>query len=280
MSVRELCCTLLASALLFGQDSPGNSGRVTISAHSEDQSRALFAGCDRNGDDRLDLFEVMATIDNVANREAYRRMDRDRDGYVDWPEFDQFFQFVIRGGGSLRVRVQNVPQKATSSQPDQAPRIPAQQAIAAFDQNHNGALDADEYESLLREMRLPPDVAAQLRALDRDRDGKISESELAPVLSKLQLSAMFTTKRKGAAAGTTLPQAWADVDENGSGKIELVELQAALRRIDPALEPWAEQILKGADTNTDGALSTPELAPVPLPATPATKGVVPPASPR
>jgi Ca2+-binding EF-hand superfamily protein len=280
MSVRELCCALLASALLFGQDSPGNSGRVTISAHSEDQSRALFAGCDRNGDDRLDLFEAMATIDNVANREAFRRMDRDRDGYVDWPEFDQFFQFVIRGGGSLRLRVQNVPQKTTSSQSDQAPRIPAQQAIAAFDQNHNGALDADEYESLLRELRLPADVVAQLRSLDRDRDNKISESELTPVLSKLQLSAIFTPRRKGA-TDSPLPSPWRDVDENGSGKVELAELQAALRRMDPALEPWAEQILKGADTNGDGALSAPELAPVPLPAgrSPG-KAVVPPASPR
>lgn len=258
MLVRVLAGLLIAASTV-SQSATRGSGIVTIGTYSESQSRALFAGCDRNGDDRIDLFEALAAIQNITGRDGFRRIDSDRDGYLDWPEFDVWFQFIVKGGGSLRLQLANLPPKVTSVQADTAPRQPMQQAIAAFDQNQNGALESDELDALLREFRLPPAFGAQLRSFDHNHDGRIDESELAPVLSQLQLVAMFAPRATGKPVAAQRVAATTSLDADGDSLVTLEELTIALRRVDPALARWATVIAKAADRNGDGKLLISEL---------------------
>lgn len=252
---------------------PQNSGanRIAVATWSEDQSRALFESCDRDGDQRLDLFEARAAIEIVDTREAFRRLDRDRDGFVDWPEFDRFYHELVRGGGTLHLR----PFRTQAPAAGIAPRTPTRQVIDLFDVDHSGALEPSELDAMLREFQLPPAVAAQMRGLDRDHDGKIDESELAPIVAKLQLGSLFTDRILGKSGASMLPAPWNAIDRNGDGKIDAAEFEQGLRRLDPMLGRWAGAILKAADRDADGCLARDELLPNdPPPATAATKPVV------
>jgi Ca2+-binding EF-hand superfamily protein len=265
----------LQGAALQGSPLPGSpqnsANRIAIATWSEDQSRALFDSCDRDGDERLDLFEARAAIEIVDTREAFRRLDRDRDGFVDWPEFDRFYHELVRGGGTLHLR----PFHAQTPAAGTAPRTPARQVIDLFDFDHNGALEPSELDAMLREFQLPPAVAAQIRGLDRDRDGKIDEAELAPIVAKLQLGSLFADRLLGKTGPSTLPAPWSAIDRNGDGKIDAAEFEQALRRLDPMLGRWAGTILKAADHDADGCLARDELLPNdPPPGTVATKPVV------
>jgi Ca2+-binding EF-hand superfamily protein len=252
--------------------SPQNAAnRIAVATWSEDQSRALFESCDRDGDLRLDLFEARAAIEIVDTREAFRRLDRDRDGFVDWPEFDRFYHELVRGGGTLHLRPFYTQAPAAGT----APRTPARQVIDLFDGDHSGALEPSELDAMLREFQLPPAIAAQMRGLDRDHDGKLDESELAPIVAKLQLGSLFTDRILGKSGASTLPAPWNAIDRNGDGKIDAAEFEQGLRRLDPMLGRWASTILKAADRDADGCLTRDELLPNdPPPATAATKPMV------
>ena len=273
MAVRGLAWFLSLPAILLAQaPAPSGGARIAAAAWSADQSRDLFRGCDRNGDDRLDLFEARAAIEAAADLAAFRRLDRDRDGYIDWPEFDRFYRDLVRGGDTLRLRLLRPPASATTAAHDVAPRQPPQRLIELFDVDRSGALEPAEIEAMLREFDLPPAFAATLRNLDRNHDGKLEESELAPVMTQFQLAGMFTARLQGSAPGSTLPPPWSTIDRNGDGNVDVDELAAALRRLDPELARWAAIVLKTADRNGNGSLSVDELVPAALPTSKAGAG--------
>jgi Ca2+-binding EF-hand superfamily protein len=255
------------------QGTPQNSAanKIAVATWSTDQSLALFELCDRDGDERLDLFEARAAIEIVDTQQAFRRLDRDRDGFVDWPEFDRFYHELVRSGGTLHLR----PFRAETQPAGIAPRTPARQVIDLFDIDHSGALEPSELDTMLREFQLPPAVAPQLRGLDRDHDGKIDEAELAPIVAKLKLGSLFGAYILGKSGPSTLPAPWNAIDGNGDGKIDATEFEQGLRRLDPMLGRWASAILKAADRDADGCLARDELLPNdPPPATAATKPMV------
>jgi Ca2+-binding EF-hand superfamily protein len=156
--------------------------RVVRGDCSEAQSRNLFAGCDADGDDRLDLFEAATAIDavrGVRDLDGFARFDVDRDGFIGWGEFDRVLRTTLDSGLPFRVNVVRPGAPATTEvKPLAAP--PA--LLQEHDADGDGALDANEVAAALRRVdaRLATWSAELLRALDLNRDGKLQAAELAP----------------------------------------------------------------------------------------------------
>lgn len=268
----RVLCTLLsiAAAAVSQQPVPGpvqpppppvtgSSGRSSADVHTEPRSREMFSSCDADSDDRLDLFEAceaLETLGDPKDTSPFQRLDKDRDGYLGWPEFDQFFRTVVQRGGTFRVRTcrRLVPQSAGQLQP----ATPLQQFLQNLDQNHNGGLDPLEIDQLVRDAGLPPSLGIEMKALDLDQSGRVEETELAPMFEKLR-TRLPLPGAAPAKPASPLPPEWAVVDDNGDGAIDLEELTRALRRLDPTLARWARNLLQPLDTDRNGKLSPAEL---------------------
>lgn len=271
----RVLCTLLsiAAAAVSQQPVPGpvqppptapvqgSSGRSSADVHTESRSRELFQSCDADSDDRLDLFEAceaLETLGDPRDSSPFQRLDKDRDGYLGWPEFDQFFRTVVQRGGTFRVRTCRRLVAPTTGRQSLLPATPLQQFLQNLDQNHNEGLDPQEIDQLVRDAGLPPSLGIEMKALDLDQSGRIEETELAPMFEKLRtrLPLPGTTPAKPA---SPLPPEWAVADDNGDGAIDLEELTRALRRLDPTLARWARQLLQPLDADRNGRLTPGEL---------------------
>ena len=254
------------------QDEQGASDRATADVHSEARSREMFTACDANSDDRLDLFEACEAIESFGDpkdTKAFTRLDRDRDGFLGWTEFDLHFKSVAKGGQTFRVRTcRRLVQQAPEQQPAR-PATPMQKFLKLYDGNGNGGLDPDELDQLVVQLGLAPALAKQLRGLDLDNSGRVEETELAVGLELVRgsfpLLVVAATK-----PATTLPAPWGAIDENGDLVVTLDELTAALRRLDPALARWAEYLLQRFDRDKNGKLTADEVPGAPT-ATPGSK---------
>lgn len=219
-------------------------------------SHDLFQACDADGNDRLDLLEVADALEGMRDDkdlEGFATLDRDRNGFVSWPEFDAQLRSTLERGGTFRVRPLRPFALPT---PEARTATPVQRFIQAFDQNQNGALDRPEVDDFLRKTKLGRDVGVSLWALDDDRSGRLEEAELAPWLEKIPTLAPKVPLPIG---GTALPEAWQSADANHNGVLALDEFEAVLRRLDPALTVWAAELFAALDKNRDGALQPGEL---------------------
>ncbi len=253
-----LCATLLvaqAQGTKTPPDAPGTS-RTFRSSCSEATSRDLFTACDADGDDRLDIFEASDALETIRHRrdaEGFAKLDSDRDGYVTWPEFDTNLRTTLQQGGTFRVRTVR-PFAPTAPEPKAATAL--QQFLKLHDSNQNGGLDTDEIDQYLRQTKLPPTLGGQLRKLDLDGNSRLEEAELAPWFETLPGRAML-----GAALPTNSPlmPPWSAADRDANGTISVEELRAVLRRLDPALDGWATELLRALDRNRDGVLQPDEV---------------------
>jgi Ca2+-binding EF-hand superfamily protein len=250
------------------RDPAAPSGERSVAVYHEATSRELFFACDSDSDDRLDLFEAceaMETLGDPRDPTLFRRLDRDRDGFVSWPEFDQHYRQVVQRGGVLRVRPCRRLATDALELRTAAAATPIQKFLQLHDRNGDGGLDADEIDRFVRQTQLPNSTAAQLKALDLDRSGRVDESELAPYFDALRASLPGTAPQpKGPGKG--LPPQYAELDANGDGTLDRDELAAALRRLDPALDPWAPAVFAALDRDRNGRLDAAELgAPQPTP---------------
>lgn len=268
----RVLCTLLsiAAAAVSQQPVPGpvqpppppiqgSSGRSSADVYTEPRSREMFTACDADSDDRLDLFEAceaLETLGDPKDSSPFQRLDKNRDGYLGWPEFDQFFRTVVQRGGTFRVRTcrRLLPQSA----PQRQPSTPLQHFLQNLDQNRNGGLDPQEIDQLVRDAGLPPSLGIEMKALDLDQSGRVEETELAPMFEKLRtrLPLPGTTPAKPT---SPLPPEWAVADDNGDGAIDLEELTRALRRLDPSLARWARNLMQPLDADRNGRLAPTEL---------------------
>jgi Ca2+-binding EF-hand superfamily protein len=72
-----------------------------------------------------------------------------------------------------------LPSMALAAKKD-TPKATKPTLIGKYDTNKNGQLDADELEQIKSDYLADP--KGELRRLDHDHDGKLSDAELAPLL--------------------------------------------------------------------------------------------------
>ncbi|MGK0154042.1 MAG: Ca2+-binding EF-hand superfamily protein [Neolewinella sp.] len=243
---------------------PRGDGRYQGS-YSESTSRELFRACDANSDDRLDVFEsadCFEVLPSPRDLEGFARFDNDRDGFVTWPEFDQRFRKGLENGGTFRVRT---VRPFVMPEPPPQPLTPLQKFIRLYDKDGDGGLSPTEIVDLLKATGLPELVATVLMQSDLDKSGKVDEAELAPWFAQLPKPADPGKGEQKAG----LMQPWLDADGNLDNAIDAAELEMLLRRLDPGLLRWTNNLLGTLDTNKDSKLSATELeqAKPPVPAT-------------
>ncbi len=262
------CATaLLLTAAAVGQApapepaqvDPQRQERRYQGSYSESVSRDLFRACDEDSDDRLDLFEVVDAFEAVrtaGDHAGFARFDADRDGFVSWPEFDMRFRSSLASTGGFRVRTVR-----SFTMPDTPPQkeTPLRQFLRTFDADGDGSLSPTEIQTLLVGSGLPAALSATLMASDLDGSGSIDEAELAPWFQALPLAALGVSS-----APSPLPQPWSGGDEDKNGVIDARELQTVLRALDPGLLRWSAELFARLDADTDGNLTTKELA-IPAP---------------
>ncbi len=241
---------------------PAVAPRAVLENYSAAASRAAFAACDANGDDRLSVLEVERTIENLGGQrlvESFRRLDGSRDGYLDWREFDRAFQEATRQGGSLRL----VPARPLTLVPEVVPVSPArreaEQLLTTLDGDGSGSVDAAELKTLLDRHGLAVAPDAVLTALDRDADRVLSLAEITE-LCRL-MPGIATTRTTDLSAHVALPERFRACDRNLDGTLDRDELVRALRRLDSGLARWAAKILADADRNANQSLSPTEVQP-------------------
>lgn len=230
-------------------------GLVAVDTYDEDHSRRLFASADRNADDRLDLFEAgssLETLDGVRDRPGFRRLDRDRDGFLSWPEFDALLRRVLEVGGAFyftpsRIVLLRIPQSAPPEQAEPG-------GMELLDQDRSGTLSRTEIKVLLATLGLPPQLIEQFPVLDLDSSGELSKAESAPLAALLESFA-----GQGSQSRMNLPRAYRQADHNGDGHLDRLELDHCLRALDPGLGRWTDKVLKDADPDRSGTLEAREL---------------------
>lgn len=289
--MRRLAAALLCLADLSAQDPPAGpppttqgpaapaarpqeppTERTFRGAYDERQSRSLFAACDADGNDRLDIFEVSQSLDAVRNPQddAFLRLDHDRDGYLNWPEFDAYYKRTLLAGISFRVRPLR---KSVLPQPEARPSSPLQRFLQLHDKNRNGGLDPAEIDQFLQKASLPPALATQMRTLDVDRSGRVDASELAPWFELLPGQTAAAIER--GVPSSRLPAPWSHVDDDANNMIDPAELTRLLGRLDLRLTTWSTELHRRWDSNRDGLLQQTELLAIGVGATAPAPGQLP-----
>ena len=221
--------------------------------YDETVSRDLFRACDGNDDDRLDVLEAsdaLETLRSPRDTARFATLDENRDGFVEWTEFDALFRKNIDQHGSFRVRVCR-PFAPTTQEPRRA--TPLQQFLQAHDADRDGALSLAEAEQIVDHLGLDQALKQNLALLDRDGSGRIEEAELAAFHQQLPFL------QRGTRPALTLPPPFGAADLDRNGQLDAQELTRSLRRIDPALARWAPQLLRRFDRDGDGRLGGAEL---------------------
>jgi Ca2+-binding EF-hand superfamily protein len=227
---------------------------------SETRGLALFAACDRNGDDRLDLFEVRhCLVDLQATRDpsVFRRLDTDNSGFVEWPEFAERFKVSLGRAGRFQVQPYRDPAALRNPAAPSSEIDPSEQMLGALDADGDGGLSRVEFTAFVRRMAGNAELTNRFDALDTDRSGKLELTEFAPVLMFVpqvwqKMSASEDLRR-------AMPADFRGADRDLNGVIDRTELRAALTRLHPSLSHWTDVILNAADRTRNGTLGAAEL---------------------
>ncbi|MCA8944569.1 MAG: EF-hand domain-containing protein [Planctomycetes bacterium] len=231
---------------------------ITKSLYSPTVSWGLFAACDRNSDDKLDLIEAAAALDSIAldKRDAFRLLDLDRDGNLQWSEFDALFRETIESSNSFKITPARVFREPIDPAAPRGPKSRELALIELVDKDQDGQLSPQEFRRFVRQA----DLATQppFAAVDRDQSGQISPREFAAVLALLPDGGQ-TMLKDHADSPTTLPIEYRAADRDNTGSLSEEELQLALIAIDPSLERWSQRIFEDVDKNGNHDLVRTEL---------------------
>lgn len=237
---------------------------ISLSEHKVSLSRHAFAACDSNADDRLSVIEAARTLEGITsdNLDAFRRIDRNSDGYVHWPEFDERFRELTERGTPMRIRpfrpLPTPKLEPRTATPVLAPVERAAALIAQFDTDRDGNLSMDEVAATLKNLGAPADLLVAMTALDLDRSQDLSPAELLPMVAQLPATAVKPkpTPRRSA---NGLPPGFARADANEDGVLDRREFEEVLRSIDSILPRWSQQIIRAADRSGNNTLGPHEI---------------------
>ncbi|MEC7584039.1 MAG: hypothetical protein VYE77_06955 [Planctomycetota bacterium] len=236
--------------------------RVSMTEYNEQTSHQLFAACDGNGDDRLDLFEARSALEELGDPSSldwFRRLDLDRNGYLEWPELDKFYRTIVENGNTFRLRlVRAQPDLVTAPTEDPAEdqkEDVAASGISLFDKDGDGALNPDEIKNVLEAFQLPPAAIGLLKNLDVNQNGMFETSELAPVLGNFEMGLFQSVVQP---EQSQLAEPWASIDANGSNRIDLAEFRRSVRVIDPQLDHWTLKLFASLDLDGNERITTEE----------------------
>jgi Ca2+-binding EF-hand superfamily protein len=252
---------LLGAALAQAPVPTAGLDPISASTYSEARSRSLFFVVDGNADDRIDLFEAAAALGTIASPKdvvSFRRLDVDRDGFLQWREFDRHFRSVVQHGESLRIIPARPWSSALEDRLQPLAETPVRAAFLLFDADRTGGLSRDEIRAMVERMQLPVALATRFLALDRDRSGEVSLGELEPWAIVLPNFAAGPVSPPSGSA-LLLPPPFQGADENQDGRLDLDEIRIALRRLEPSLDRWVEKIIRDVDRDRDGALGYQDL---------------------
>ncbi len=248
--------TLIAGTAANGQATERQV--VEVKSHSFGMSWALFAACDDNGDDRLDVFEASASFLGVDATEpgSFRKLDLDADGKLHWDEFDARFRASLYSAKSFSVRVSRAVQKPIDPTGSDTVESREEIFVRLADSNHDTRISQRELLDFADKAELEP--APDFALLDKDLSGQLSAAEFAALLGSLP-NGGETLIRRYQSDPKTLPREYQRADLSRDGTIDGAELTEALAAIDPSLRRWSDRILKDADYSGNGRLDRAEI---------------------
>lgn len=238
---------------------------VTLLTYTEDASRTAFAAIDRDADDRLDIFEFVASQDeSVAGpppTAAFRRLDLDRDGFLDWPEFDARVRNALRLNGQVQYRPARVLPAAKPVQTNAGaaehkldPR--ARGLMNLLDSDRSGRVSRDEFETFAVSAGLPASAIVAFVEADADGDASLDAAEFAKLLELLPNAPRGPGARP---SSRSFSPAWRRADVDGDGDVSASELEVSLRRHALHLGRWAAKVVADADRSGDRRLGPAEV---------------------
>ena len=212
-----------------------------------------------------------------VDRDGFARFDSNRDGRIQFEEFEARYREVLdRGGAFERPRA-----------PEKAPLPPARDAaglLFAYDSDLNGALSIDEIETLLSDYQVKNTSAAfALSQFDNDGSGRLERGELeylAGLIATLRGTAGTDDPKEAADSlealfGTPIPRPrepgsvpaparisgpvrpFYRLDQNGDGAIDAADLESL--QFPLTLSVRSATVLASLDRDGDGRLSHEEL---------------------
>ncbi|MEZ5965568.1 MAG: hypothetical protein R3F56_17165 [Planctomycetota bacterium] len=236
---------------------------VVLQAYSEAASRHAFSAIDRNADDRIDIFEFTRSLDAKAGDSqdltTFRHADDNRDGFLNWPEFDRRLRALLR----LRAEFRYIPArrlapvKTADTQVATPPMDARTKALwTLLDTDRSGSVSREEFVSMVTAAGMPPATMVRFVESDRNGDDQLDPGELTrliAVLPGMPRTAPVASSSKGFSA------AWRRADTDGDGEVSIAELQIALREHDIHLGRWADKIVADADRSGDRRLGPAEV---------------------
>ncbi len=235
-------------------------GILRVGAYAQALSWTLFASCDRDADDRLDNLEAEGSIILLVGedaREIFRRLDKDADGFLYWPEFDANYREATKDGDGFYLRptrksqLKDLPGLEFDAE---TVAIPVEDIIARFDRDADGALNSVELGMLLSDSGLDPRLVSRMRALDFDSSGSIDALELTEILKFIKLPSPKPVKLTPESGEKPV----AVLDLNADGVLDPEEFRRGLLALDPALLAWEKLIIAGIDSDKDQRITVEE----------------------
>lgn len=233
---------------------------VAFDSYDQQRSRAAFKACDQDGDDRLSVIEARRSLAGIGSQDdlsGFQSIDRNRDGFLHWAEFDRQFKTVTKRGSSFRflpARPFRDPSAGSETKGKKVPqqRRAAELVIAMANVDDDPHINRSEFLGLLKALNQPASLASSFDAVDLDKSGGLSQAEFAPVLSAVPYLAQLV-----------LAQNSGNKDQVRSG-----DLGKHLSTLHASLQRWHQVVFRAADRNSDGILDKAELKTTKAPARP------------
>jgi hypothetical protein len=200
--------------------------------------RALLErALDLDGDGKLDEAESVLLPGSSApprsgprkRGEAASALDRNKDGRISAKELDPAFAgiFVLDANGDRLIQLEELRAARRGDDAMRPLLLDALTLLRKLDKNGDGGLERREWSALLTPLLET--------AVDEDRNGRLDERELLPVIARARDAGLLLVPRLGPAR----------FDLDGDG------------RVDPAEFPGPSWVFRRLDENRDGSLGPP-----------------------